>query len=235
MEQNILAVFAHPDDESTFLGGTIPKYVQQGVVVDLICATRGEKGNRLDLPVNMDLGDAREAELRAAAAVIGIRNIHFLGYIDGDLVGANIDEMANKVLEIMQQVQPKAVITFGPDGFTGHGDHVVIGEATTKAFNMLAANDGNQRKLYYVTIPESIVPDADEYGITTRPDYEVSTTIDISSYLEVKIRAVATHESQQDSRQFVEMLKQGRELPFANNEFLHLANSNSSVKETGLF
>ncbi len=73
----------------------------------------------------------------------------------------------------------------------------------------LTQMNSKQRKLYYVTIPESVVPNADEYGITTRPDDEVSTTIDISNYLEVKIQAVAAHRSQQDSRQFAEMLRQG--------------------------
>jgi len=101
--------------------------------------------------------------------------------------------------------------------------------------NRFTANDSEQRKLYYVTIPGSVVPNADEYGITTRPDDEVSPTIDISSYIEVKIQAVATHRSQQDSRQFAKMLRQGRELPFATKEFLHLANSRGSVNDTGLF
>lgn len=234
-KQTILAVLAHPDDESTFLGGTIPKYVKQGVIVDLICATRGEKGNRLDVLGDIDLGDAREAELRAAAAIIKIRNIYFLGYIDGTMEKSNADEITNKVLEIMQQIRPEIVITFGPDGYTGHKDHVTIGEATTRAFNKVLATSIQPRKLFYVTIPESVVPNADEYGIYTRPDEEVTRTIDISSYLEVKIQAIATHRSQEDSRQFAEMLKQGKESLFANNEFFYLANDKDMVKGTDLF
>jgi LmbE family N-acetylglucosaminyl deacetylase len=135
----------------------------------------------------------------------------------------------------MQRIQPEIVITFGPDGFTGHSDHVAIGQATTMAFNRFNANDSKKRKLYYTTVPESIVPNADEYGITTRPDEEITITIDISSFLDTKIQAVATHRSQEDSRQFAEMLRQDRDLPFTTKEFLYLANSEHPIKETSLF
>jgi len=70
MRRPVLLVFAHPDDESFGLSGTILKYTRQGVPLDLVCATRGEKGSRLDVPADRDTGDAREAELRAAAALL---------------------------------------------------------------------------------------------------------------------------------------------------------------------
>ena len=118
----LLLVFAHPDDESSSVAGTTAKYTQRGVSVDLICATRGEKGTRLDVPADMDTAKAREAELRVAADITGIRDIYFLDYVDGDLKKADAGEVANRVMKTMQKVQPEVVITFGPDGISEHPD-----------------------------------------------------------------------------------------------------------------
>ena len=235
MKRSILLVFAHPDDESFGVAGTAAKYSRQGVAVDLVCATRGEKGTRLDVPDNMDTGTAREAELRAAAAIIGIRAIHFLGYIDGELEKANPDEVTGKVLAIMEKLQPEVVITFGPDGITGHPDHIAISRAATRAFEILRQQVTRPRKLYYHILPDSAVPDASELGVTTRPDEQVTTTINISDYLDIKIRAVAAHRSQQDARDFVEMLKQSQDSSFSTREFFYLINASDSRKETDLF
>jgi LmbE family N-acetylglucosaminyl deacetylase len=235
MKRSILLVFAHPDDESFGMAGTVKKYTQRGVPVDLICATRGEKGARLDVPADIDTGTAREAELRAAAAIMGIRDIYLLGYMDGELDQTNEEEVINKITDIIQRVQPEIVITFGPDGISGHSDHITIGKAATKAFQRLSAEGSGPRKLYYVTIAASAVPNADDFGVTTRPDEEVTISTDISNYLDSKIQAIAAHRSQQDAREFVEMLKDIKESGFAGKEYLYLAIPRSSIKETDLF
>lgn len=235
MKGPILLVFAHPDEESTSLAGTILKYTGQGVAVDLICATRGEKGTRLGVPADIDTGAAREAELRAAAAMTGIRNIYLLGYIDGELHSADANEIANKVIEITKKVQPEIVITFGPDGISGHSDHVTIGKAATIAFETLVDQDRAPRKLYYVTIPDSFVSNASELGVATRPDNEVTTAIDITDHLDVKIQVMATYTSQEDAREFVKILQQNKESKFATTESLYLAIPRIPDKETDLF
>lgn len=235
MNKSILLVFAHPDDESFGAAGTAAKYARRGIPVDLVCATRGENGTRLDVPDDLSTSEAREAELRTAAAIIGIRDVSFLDYIDGELGEANAEEVAGKVLEMMSKLQPEAVITFGPDGITGHPDHIAISQATTLAFEALWQQDNIARRLYYVTIPRSYVPNADEIGIATRPDEQVTATIDISDYLDVKIRAIEAHRSQQDAREFVEMLKQNRQAGYAAREFFFLARPRASRKETDLY
>jgi N-acetylglucosamine malate deacetylase 2 len=235
MKRSTLLVFAHPDDESFGMAGTIKKYTQQGVPADLICATRGEKGSRVDVPANIDTGTAREAEVRAAAAIIGIRDIYFLGYIDGELNKADVEEVVNKIKDIIRRVQPEIVITFGPDGITGHNDHVAIGKAATKAFERLSVEESGPRKLYYVTIAASAVPNADDFGVATRPDEEVTISTDISDYLDSKIQAIAAHRSQQDAREFIKMLEESRESGFAEKEYLYLAIPGSTAKETDLF
>ncbi len=235
MKRSILLVFAHPDDESFGVSGTVKKYTQQGVPVDLVCATRGEKGARLDVTATIDTGTAREAELRTAAAIVGIRDIYFLGYIDGELDKADVEEVVNKMTDIIRRIQPEIVITFGPDGISGHSDHIAVGKAATKAFERLSVENSAPRKLYYVTIAASAVPNANDFGVTTRPDEEVTISTDISGYLDSKIQAIAAHRSQQDAREFIKMLKDSRISGFAAREYLYLAIPRSSVKETDLF
>jgi N-acetylglucosamine malate deacetylase 2 len=235
MKRSILLVFAHPDDESFGVSGTVKKYTERGVSVDLICATRGEKGVRLDVPDNIDTGTAREAELRTAAAIMGIRDIYFLGYIDGEMDKADTNEVINKIADIMRHVQSEIVITFGPDGISGHSDHITIGKAATGAFKRLSAEGRGPRKLYYVTIAKSAVPNADDFGVATRPDEEVTISIDISGFLDSKNQAIAAHRSQKDAREFIEMLKEGRGSGFAQKEYLYLALPRSSRKEIDLF
>jgi LmbE family N-acetylglucosaminyl deacetylase len=235
MNRSILLVFAHPDDESSGVSGTVKKYTEQDVPVDLISATRGEKGSRLDLPDNVDTGTAREAELRAAAAVMGIRNIYLLGYMDGELYKADINEVAGKMAGIMRRAEPEIVITFGPDGISGHTDHITVGKAATRAFEQLMSEGKGPRKLYYVTIAASALPDADEYGVATRPDEEINLATDISKYFDSKIKALSAHRSQQDARDLIEMFKEGEASGFAQKEYLYLAIPRSRHKETDLF
>lgn len=234
----ILLVFAHPDDESSSVAGTTAKYARCSVPVDLICATGGEKGTRLGVPPGVDTATAREAGLRAAAAITGIRDIYLLGYTDGELDSVDPEEVAARVLGIMRRVQPQVVITFGPDGISGHPDHVTIGRAATRAFEELAAEGGGPRKLYYVTIPESAFAGADiddVGGVATRPDDEVTTVIDITAYLDAKIRALEAHSSQQDARWLADMFRRSGASGWAGREYLYLASPRDSRKETDLF
>ncbi len=234
----LLLVFAHPDDESSSVAGTTAKYTQRGVSVDLICATRGEKGTRLDVLPDVDTATAREAGLRVAAGITGIRDIYFLGYVDGDLEKANTDEVANRVMKIMRKIQPEVVITFGPDGISGHPDHKAISKATTVAFEMLTESSGGPRKLYYVTIPEHAlneIGNEDLAGVRTRPDDEVTTMISISGYIDTKIRALEAHSSQQDARWLAEMFRQAREAGWVGMEFFYLAIPGNPVKESDIF
>jgi LmbE family N-acetylglucosaminyl deacetylase len=235
MKRSILLVFAHPDDESSGVSGTVKKYTQRGVPVDLITATLGQKGSRLDVPENIDTGTAREAELRAAAAIMGIRNIYLLGYMDGELDKADEEKVVNKITDIMRRVEPEIVITFGPDGISGHSDHITVGKAATKAFKKLSQEGRGPRKLYYVTIAASAIPDAEDFGVATRPDEEVTISMDISKYFDSKIQALSAHRSQQDARDLIEMFQEGAELGLARKEYLYLAIPRSCGKETDLF
>ncbi|HSQ39621.1 MAG TPA: PIG-L deacetylase family protein, partial [Anaerolineales bacterium] len=132
----LLAVFAHPDDESMGMGATLAKYSAEGVETTLACATRGERGwfgPEERNPGPGALGQIREGELRRAADTLGLRAVHFLDYIDGDLDQANPAEVIAKIVTHIRTIQPQVVVTFPPDGGYGHPDHIAISQFASAA------------------------------------------------------------------------------------------------------
>lgn len=138
----LLAVFAHPDDESILVGGTLARLADQGWRTALICATRGEWGPISDdsLADYSTLGEARERELRQACDVLGVRWLRFLDLPDGGVQAIQGKPEEKPILEMIvraiRELQPQLVLTFGPDGLYGHPDHIAIGELTTWACAM---------------------------------------------------------------------------------------------------
>jgi len=144
----LLAVLAHPDDETFGMGGTLALYAQQGAAVHLVCATRGEVGD-VD-PEYMQgydsVADRREHELRCAAQMLGLTGVHFLDYRDSGMPGSEdnnhpralaaalLDEVASKIVGYIRRLRPKVVLTFDPIGGYRHPDHIAIHEATVRAF-----------------------------------------------------------------------------------------------------
>src|SRR5688572_4463571 len=127
----LLAIFAHPDDESLGAGSTLAKYAAEGVETYLICATKGERGWTGDEKTNpglTQLGAMREKELLCAAEILGIRHVYFLDYLDGDLDQAPQQEAIHKIVAILREVRPHVVLSFGPDGIYGHPDHIAISQ-----------------------------------------------------------------------------------------------------------
>src|SRR6185436_20526654 len=102
----LMAIFAHPDDESLGLGGALAKFVAEGVETYLVCATRGERGwtgEEKDNPGLEALGRLREAELRSACAILKIREVMLLDYIDGDLDKAPPAEVIGKLVSHLRR------------------------------------------------------------------------------------------------------------------------------------
>ena len=144
----LLAVLAHPDDETFGMGGTLALYAQQGAAVHLVCATRGEVGivDPEYLQGYDSIADRREHELRCAAQKLGLAGVHFLDYRDSGMPGtednnhpralaaAPLDEVALKVVGYIRKLRPRVVLTFDPIGGYRHPDHIAIHEATVRAF-----------------------------------------------------------------------------------------------------
>lgn len=144
----LLAVLAHPDDETFGMGGTLALHARRGDNVYLVCATRGEVGT-VD-PEHMrnfkSIAELREAELRCASEHLGLKEVFFLGYRDSGMPGTpdnqhpdaqvahSVDEVAGKVVKYIRELKPDAVLTFDPIGGYRHPDHIHIHQATVLAF-----------------------------------------------------------------------------------------------------
>jgi LmbE family N-acetylglucosaminyl deacetylase len=208
----LLAILAHPDDESLGFGGTLARYAQEGIETYLITATRGERGRFGDAAVRPSLqvvGETREAELRAAGKELGIREIHFLDYVDGDLDRANPAEAQGKIVVLIRRIKPDVVVTFGPDGAYGHPDHIAISQLACAA--VLLAADASHRvsKFYYLAwrratwdayqaaLKKLVVKvDGVERLASPWPDWAVTTILDTGRVWERVWRAVCCHQTQ---------------------------------------
>ena len=136
----ILGVWAHPDDESYLCGGLMARAVRAGDRVVCITATRGELGSPDEerWPSGPPLAAVRTAEMESALAALGVTEHIWLDYPDGGCADVDQDEAVRRVTEVMAEVQPDTVLTFGPDGMTGHDDHKAACRWATTAFDKVA-------------------------------------------------------------------------------------------------
>lgn len=210
-----LFVFAHPDDESFTCGGTILKNTKAGNEVKLICATRGGAGEVGTPPVcsKEELSKVREKELRNASSVLGISEVFFLDYLDGKLDKTSVDELSEKIFEILKKENPSEVFTFAPNGLTNHPDHIAISLATSKAFEKFKTQNFTKSCLYFTVISKNNIEklretdaDYDVFGeLSGVPDSEISMRVDITNELDKKIEALNCHRTQnKDVERFLE-------------------------------
>jgi N-acetyl-1-D-myo-inositol-2-amino-2-deoxy-alpha-D-glucopyranoside deacetylase len=185
----LMAVFAHPDDESFGSGGSLARYgADPDVRVVLICATRGEAGEISDpeLATPERLGEVRERELRCACRELGVDALHFLDYRDSGMAGtpenlepgaltmADFDQVVGKIVAHIRRERPDVVMTFDETGGYGHPDHIAIHHHTKAAFAAAAGPaphagqlvNGLQphqaQKLYFTAIPRRFFRNAVE-------------------------------------------------------------------------
>ncbi len=197
VKKRLLAVWAHPDDESFGPVGTTCLAHDAGWETALITATRGEAGqNAGTLPDGAQIGDLRERELRCAAAQIGIDQLHVWHYPDGGLASLPPNTLLDEIMAVMRAWQPQIVITFGSDGITGHSDHIAVSTATTDAFHRLRDElnaDGPQRLLYVTVPPDQRI---DQRMGTAPPSGPAHVVLDVRAYKDVKLAALHCHASQ---------------------------------------
>jgi LmbE family N-acetylglucosaminyl deacetylase len=219
----LCGIFAHPDDETLGAGGTLAHYAAAGVGTYVVTATRGQSGRYRDgsnHPGRQALGRIREAELRAAAAVLGVQEVSVLDYGDKDLDRADPRDVIGRLVGHLRRIRPQVVITFDPAGAYGHPDHVAICQFATAAVTAAADSsyappgDGEPpahrvSKLYYMGWPaakweayqeafKTLVSKVDgvERQAVPWPDWALTTTIDTAAHWETVWRAVQCHESQ---------------------------------------
>jgi LmbE family N-acetylglucosaminyl deacetylase len=214
----LLAVLAHPDDESLGFGGTLARYAAEGVETYLITATRGERGrsgrdgNGAD---PAETGRVRETELKAAAQVLGIREVAVLGYPDGAVDKVGADVAIREIAAHIRRIRPDAIITFGPDGAYGHPDHIAISQFATASALRAAECEGHSAsphrvsKLYYLAWGTNkwagyeaafrkltSMVDGVQRQASPWPDWAITTGIDTSDYWPIVWKAVCCHQTQ---------------------------------------
>lgn len=208
----LLAVFAHPDDESLLAGATLAACACSGASVKVLCATRGEEGpiSSPELATRRTLGMVREAELNEAARVLGVAEVECLGYADGGLSDCDPADLQRDIAREIVRWRPDAVLTFGPEGLYQHADHVAVHRSTCDALDGLAA-DVSPPSLYYATWPVGWVDDliaalatrglpadlwghhCDEFGA---PADSITTTVDVRKFAVSKLAALRCHRTQ---------------------------------------
>jgi LmbE family N-acetylglucosaminyl deacetylase len=207
-----MCVFAHPDDESLGTGGTLAKYAAEGVETYLLTATRGERGRFGDngeRPGPEVVGATREAELRAAARELGIREVTLLGFPDGAVDSVDPVQAQEAIASHLRRIKPQVVITFGPEGAYGHPDHIAISQLTTAAVVRAADSDCAVSKLYYIAWTAAtwaayeaalktltMKVDGVERRVAPVPDWEITTRIDTGAVWQTVWSAVQCHRTQ---------------------------------------
>jgi LmbE family N-acetylglucosaminyl deacetylase len=213
----VVGVFAHPDDETWVMSGSLALLVAQGARCAVWTATRGEAGQIAAATgvARGRLGEVREAEERAALAVLGVREVEFGDFADGGVAGADQAELVQAVHAFLERLQPDVVVTMEPAGVTAHPDHMAVTRATQAAYAAYAAGaaGGRQPRLYFEGAPESRLerwrdsaegtvldfPDEDEpFAVRGTPDEQFTCHVDVSSVAALRAAALREHRTQHD-------------------------------------
>lgn len=201
----LLGVWAHPDDEAYCSSGLMAQVRDEGGRVVVVTATRGEHGT--DDPAAWPperLAALREHELRASLAAVGVTEHRWLDHRDGELDGVGVEAGAAALLPILEEIQPSVIVTFGPEGMTGHADHRAVSAWTTRAWQA----SGGRAALWYATLTPTFHrrwgPLNDEVGLwmdasapPVTDESELAAEVRLSGRrLDRKHRALRAHASQ---------------------------------------
>jgi N-acetyl-1-D-myo-inositol-2-amino-2-deoxy-alpha-D-glucopyranoside deacetylase len=234
--RGILFVHAHPDDESISTGATMAHYAAAGVHVTLVSCTLGEEGE-IHVPElaglapqeSDQLGGYRISELQAACRALGVTDHRFLGgagrYRDSGMMGtpanehprcfwrADLDEAAGHLVEVMRDVRPRVLVTYDPNGFYGHPDHIQAHRVANRAAELAAPEGVGPAKIYWTAVPKSVLatgmeqfanseenPFADVSHVDDlpfgTPDAEIAARVAAPGHAGAKAAALRAHATQ---------------------------------------
>jgi LmbE family N-acetylglucosaminyl deacetylase len=210
----LLAIFAHPDDEAT-VGPVLAKYAADGVQVYLATATDGRLGvsEHAGIPAGDALADVRVKELQCAAEKLGIQPPIRFGLHDQmrmaeglQVYSAQLSELRNRVKKLFEELQPDAVITWGPSGWTGHPDHRMVSSVVTEVFQ--SQPWVRPAQLYYPAVPTGRAPTSNPIPMATVDERFLTVQIKVSQQDYDKAReSWHCHRSQYTPEQ-IEQLRQ---------------------------
>lgn len=216
MEQHVLVVFSHPDDETFGCGGTLALFAKSGVPVTYICATLGQMGRNMGKPffaTRESLPNIREAELDEACEAIGIQHLIKLGLRDKTIEFEDPETLIDRIERILREIRPSLVLTHYP-GYAVHPDHNALGEVTIRAISRLSIQE---RPIVYA---HAFARDCQD--VLGPPDI----VNDISVMSEVKLAAIRAHRSQ--SQVILARISNGKfKKQSSKNSFSHILNRES--------
>jgi len=200
----ILAVTAHPDDESFLFGGVLATHAAAGGLAGLLCLTDGQAGRTGGLASREELGAVRRAELERAVLVLGIPRLFAPGLMDGGLDAFGDEAGTRLVAEHAARFGATVLLTFGPEGASGHADHKACWRWTCAA--------ANGRRVYAATFPAGR-----EELARGGPPLPATTIVDVSALGDRKRRAFLEHRTQQDHLELFDRVLEA----FDGKEYYH--------------
>jgi LmbE family N-acetylglucosaminyl deacetylase len=238
-KHSVLAFFAHPDDE-TSAGPLLARSAAEGHDVYLASITSGQKGFRphFNMPPGDQLGAVRENELRCATRALGIHEPYLLGFQDqGISTHAVAEEVAARLRAIIEETKADVLLTWGPDGITGHPDHRMASNIASVVFGQQGHLVHKPRKLYFVVFPQSrFAEDPDplkrERLFLTVSDEFVTTEIDCREYLAPSLAAIHCHKTQWPAARMAEVHGMYKRV-FEGRVYLRLAMSRVPPRRDG--
>ena len=202
MKRTLLGVWAHPDDEAYLTAGLMAEFRGRGDRVVVITATLGERGTSDPVAWPPErLAVLREHELRTSLAAVGVDELHLLGYMDGECTW---NDGTDRIAELMAEIAPDLIVTFGPDGMTGHPDHHAVSAWTTDAWRVARP----QADLWYATLGTDYYAQwgalSDHVGLWAEQpsppctaDHELAARVTLDNEsLDRKLAALQAHASQ---------------------------------------
>jgi LmbE family N-acetylglucosaminyl deacetylase len=214
--RRVACVFAHPDDDTYGVAGSLALHASDELQLTVIMATSGGAGRIADpsLATRETLGRVREAEDVASWRALGFDpDVRFLRHPDGGLARIPREHLVLEVRDLLEETAPEVVVTFGPDGITGHEDHVAIGAVATEAFQSTRTSSSGQAfsRLLHNVVPQSSLDRLNELfrerGLEPMdptqpfmprgvPDRTIGVRVDCSSVYERKLEAIRCHKTQ---------------------------------------
>lgn len=248
-ELTVMAVHAHPDDEVIGTGGILARYAAEGIRTVLVTCTNGEQGDgpggvKPGEPGHDDaaVAERRLAELRESVAHLGIAHLELLGYRDSGMDGwdgnghpdafANVpvERAAARLAELMERYRPQVVVTYDENGNYGHPDHIQAHRIAMAATESTGIPD----KFYYTAVPRERIRQMFEgmraMGMTPEdfelpddfgtPEELITTVVDVSPYVENKVKALQAHESQGENIFLLKMAPEAQHQAFSHEFFI---------------
>lgn len=205
--KTLLAIFAHPDDESFGPGGTLA-LLSKKYDIHTICVTGGDAGQNARTRTTRNLSEIRRDEYRNAAKILGIKKSHCLGFQDGTLSNSLYHIIADEIERIVKKVNPEILLTFEPKGVSGHIDHIAVSMITTYVFRN---NPQIKKLMYYCILNTRREKYLDDYFVYFPEGYklsEIDEEVDTTKTFKTKIEAIQAHKSQkEDGDRIIKSLK----------------------------